>query len=131
MPKRKRRAAGALETEVLAALWAAGGPLTPGQVQESLGGKLAYTTVMTTLARLHEKDVVTRERSGRAYAYTAVLDSPGIAAVRMRNLLESGGDREAVLARFIGSLSDDDERVLAELLEAARDRDAGEADATG
>jgi hypothetical protein len=36
-----------------------------------------------------------------------------------------------VLARFIGSLSDDDERVLAELLEAARERDAGEPDAAG
>jgi predicted transcriptional regulator len=131
MPKRKRRAAGALETEVLAALWTAGEPLTPGQVQESLGGKLAYTTVMTALARLHEKGAVTREKSGRAYAYTAVLDPPGIAAVRMRNLLESGGDREAVLARFIGSLSDDDERVLAELLEAARDEDADDAEAGG
>jgi predicted transcriptional regulator len=115
----KRRPAGALEAEIVAALWAAGDPLTPKQVQAELGGKLAYTTVMTALTRLYEKDVVSREKRGRAYAYTAVLDSPGIAAARMRELLEAGGDREAVLARFLGALSDADERTLVELLRAA------------
>ena len=103
----------------MAALWAAGEPLTPKAVQSELGGELAYTTVMTALTRLYEKDVVSREKRGRAYAYTAVLDSPGIAAARMRELLEAGGDREAVLARFLGALSDADERTLVELLRAA------------
>jgi predicted transcriptional regulator len=119
-----RRPAGALEAEIVAALWAAGEPLTPKAVQSELGGELAYTTVMTALTRLYEKGVVSREKSGRAYAYTAVLDSPGIAAARMRDLLEAGGDREAVLARFLGSLSDDDERTLLELLRSARADDA-------
>jgi predicted transcriptional regulator len=117
---RKRRPPGTLEAEVLAALWAARQPLTPAAVQSELGGGLAYTTVMTALSRLHDKGVVSREKVGRAYAYTAVLDSPGIAAARMGELLESGGDREAILARFLGSLSDDDERTLLELLRAPR-----------
>ena len=116
----KRRPAGALEAEIVAALWAAGEPRTPKQVQAELGDGLAYTTVMTSLTRLYEKGVVSREKHGRAYAYTAVLDSPGIAAARMRELLESGGDREAVLARFLGTLSDTDERTLVELLRAAQ-----------
>jgi predicted transcriptional regulator len=93
-------------------------------VQSELDGKLAYTTVMTALARLYDKGVVSREKAGRAYAYTPVLDSSGIAAARMRELLEAGDDREAVLARFLGSLSDDDERTLLELLRARPD-DAG------
>jgi predicted transcriptional regulator len=114
-----RRPAGALEAEIVATLWAAGEPLTPKAVQSQLGGELAYTTVMTALTRLYDKGVVSREKSGRAYAYTAVLDAPGIAAARMRELLESGGDRQAVLARFLGSLSDDDERALIELLRSA------------
>ena len=120
-----RRPSGALETEVLAALWAADAPLTPREVQSELGEGLAYTTVMTALARLHEKGVVTREKRGRAYAYTPLLDTPGIAAARMRALLDAGGDREAVLARFLGTLSDADERTLAELLNEPRpdDRD--------
>lgn len=116
----RRRPAGALEAEVLATLWAADRPLTPAAVQAGLGDELAYTTVMTTLSRLLEKGVVSRERVGRAFAYTAVLDQPGIAAARMRALLESGEDRDAVLARFVGSLSDDEERVLTGLLRSAR-----------
>lgn len=116
---RGRRPAGGLEAEVLATLWAADRSLTPAAVQDELGGDLAYTTVMTTLTRLLEKGVVSRERMGRAYSYTAVLDEPGIAAARMRELLEDG-DREVVLARFVGSLSDEEERVLSELLRGVR-----------
>jgi predicted transcriptional regulator len=116
-----RRPAGALEAEVLAALWAADRPLTPREVQDQLGGELAYTTVMTALSRLHQKGTVGRERAGRAYAYSAVLDQAGIAATRMRALLDAGHDRAAVLTRFVGSLSDEDERLLGELLQAMHD----------
>ena len=121
MSKRERRAAGALEAEVLAALWAATGPLTPAEVQQALGADLAYTTVMTTLVRLHDKGVVGRTKSGRAYAYSPKLDDAGIAAARMRELLHGGGDREAILAQFVGTLDAHDERLLEEMLRAARE----------
>lgn len=127
MKKRERtkRPAGALEAEVLSALWAADRPLTPAEVNEQVGGDLAYTTVMTALARLHEKKAVKRQKVGRAFAYTPVLDRPGIAAARMRELLESGDDREAVLARFVGSLTENDEELLVGLLEETKARDSG------
>jgi predicted transcriptional regulator len=120
---RIRRPAGALEAEVLAALWAADRPLTPADVNEEMGGDLAYTTVMTTLARLHEKGAVKRQKIGRAFAYTPLLDESGIAAARMRDLLESGEDREAVLARFVGSLSEEEEELLTLLLGEIRARE--------
>lgn len=122
---RGRRPAGKLESEVLAALWAANRPLTPRDVQHELGGELAYTTVMTTLTRLCEKGAVSRQRTGRAYAYAPVLGRAETAAARMREQLDAGEDREVVLARFVGSLSAADERVLAELLREARDADTG------
>lgn len=111
-----RRPPGELEAEVLASLWAAGRALTPGEVQGELGSGLAYTTVMTALSRLHEKGAVERRRSGRAYAYSPVLDRAGMAAARMREMLDARDDRAAVLARFVGSLSAEDERLLAEML---------------
>jgi predicted transcriptional regulator len=111
-----------LENEVLAALWAASEPMTPAQVQELLGSGLAYTTVMTILTRLHEKGAVTRERSGRAYAYAAVLDQAGIAAAQMRALLDRGSDRAAVLAQFVDGLSSDDERALNALMRRVEGR---------
>lgn len=119
-----RRPAGGLEAEVLAALWAAGRPLTPREVMSDLDGGLAYTTVMTALSRLHDKGAVDRRRAGRAYRYTPVMDQADIAAGRMRALLEGRTDRSAVLARFVDALSPEDERLVAELLRESED-DAG------
>jgi predicted transcriptional regulator len=111
-----RRAAGELEAAALAVLQSAGSPLTPGQVLERLGDRLAYTTVVTILSRLHAKGVLTRRRAGRAYAYAPVADEPGLAARRMRGVLEAEHDREAVLARFVSGLSPADEQLLRRML---------------
>ncbi|GAA2123203.1 BlaI/MecI/CopY family transcriptional regulator [Kitasatospora saccharophila] len=112
-----RRPAGELEAQVLAALWAAAGPLTPQQVQQAITADLARTTVATILARLHEKGTVARTKTGRAFAYTpTVQDADGLAARRMRTELERGRDRSTVLARFVSDLSDEDERLLRDLL---------------
>jgi predicted transcriptional regulator len=108
MPGQSRRAPGELEAEVLGALWRADSPLSPGQVRDELGADLAYTTVMTILSRLHDKGSVTRSRVGRAFVYTPAFEQAELAASQMRSLLEAGHDREAVLARFVGSLSADD-----------------------
>jgi predicted transcriptional regulator len=115
-----RRAKGSLESEVLAALWAAGGPLTPAQVADAVDADLAYTTVQTILTRLHAKGAVTRETVGRAHAYTAVLDDAGIAAHRMQELLERGGDHAAVLSHFLGALTAEDAATLSALLAEQR-----------
>jgi predicted transcriptional regulator len=116
-----RRARGDLEREVLAALTAAGTPSTPAQVRERLGADLAYTTVMTTLVRLHDKGLVARERDGRAHRYW-VADAADVAAARMRQALEASDRRDAVLARFVGDLSPDDVPVLERLLRDAERR---------
>ncbi|MFF1724786.1 BlaI/MecI/CopY family transcriptional regulator [Streptomyces sviceus] len=111
-----RRARGELESDVLAALWAADRALTAGQVREALPGDLAYTTVLTILSRLHDKEMLVRRREGRGYAYEPVRDEASHTAQRMRSLLEGGSDREAVLARFVSELSEQDEHVLHQLL---------------
>jgi predicted transcriptional regulator len=73
-PDQRRRPAGMLEDEVLAALWRGEQPMTPAEVQASVDGMLAYTTVMTTLTRLHRKGMVTRSRAGRGYVYSPIVD---------------------------------------------------------
>lgn len=112
----RRRANGALETEMVALLQAAGQSLTPAEVVGRLGGELAHTTVATTLARLHSKGVLERTQKGRTHAYAPVTDEPGLVARRMRQVLEHGKDRETVLTRFVDDLSDDDEDLLRRLL---------------
>ncbi|MFE2426181.1 BlaI/MecI/CopY family transcriptional regulator [Streptomyces sp. NPDC059373] len=113
----ERRPAGELESSVMAALWTAGKPLTPGQVQQALGTSLARTTITTILSRLYEKGSVTRRRSGRGYAYTPTEDAAGLTARRMHSELEKDEDRSTVLARFVSQLRDEDEQLLRSLLE--------------
>ena len=116
--KDERRPAGELEASVMAALWAADIPQTAGQVQLSLGAGLARTTVTTILSRLHEKGMVDRRRQGRGYAYFPLQDAQGLTARRMHTELDRDSDRHTVLARFVAQLSEDDERVLRDLLES-------------
>lgn len=115
-----RRDRGELENEVLAAL-AADGPMTPRQVLDRLGGGLAYTTVMTTLARLHEKGAATRQTSGRTFVY-ALADRSSVPARAMRRTLDTAPDRERVLARFVDELDPEDVPVLRRLLQQDRGR---------
>ncbi|MEU9760348.1 BlaI/MecI/CopY family transcriptional regulator [Streptomyces sp. NPDC047987] len=125
----RRRGQGELEVQVLSALRAAPGPETAAWVRAYLGGTLAYTTVMTILTRLHAKRVVTRERVGRSFLWTAAADEAGLAAHRMRRVLDGETDREAVLMSFVSGLSARDEELLRALLNEARESDAHESDA--
>lgn len=115
--KDERRPAGELEAGVMAVLWAADAPRTPGEVQAGLAADLARTTVTTILTRLYEKGMVERRRQGRGYAYYPVQDAHGLTARRMHCELDRDTDRETVLARFVAQLSADDERILRDLLE--------------
>ncbi|MFI6931957.1 BlaI/MecI/CopY family transcriptional regulator [Streptomyces sp. NPDC050287] len=120
-PRRsRRRGQGELEALVLSALREADGPVSAGWVQERLGEDLAYTTVITILTRLLAKGAVTRERAGRSFVWTPASDQAGLAAHKMRKVLDGQSDREAVLASFVTSLEPDDERLLRDLLEQAR-----------
>jgi predicted transcriptional regulator len=111
-----RRAAGQLEAAALDALQRAGSALSPGEVRERIGGELAYTTVVTILSRLHAKGMLSRYKDGRVHRYAPVADQPGLAARRMARVLDEEADREAVLARFVSSLSDHDEELLRKML---------------
>ncbi|AXG82258.1 BlaI/MecI/CopY family transcriptional regulator [Streptomyces paludis] len=119
----RRRGQGELEAQILAALSDAPGPVTAAWVRERFGGDLAYTTVMTILTRLHVKRAVTRERAGRSFLWRAASDEAGLAALRMRRVLDAEADRGAVLARFVTTLSPDDERLLRDLLGLPEDGD--------
>ncbi|MEU4113023.1 BlaI/MecI/CopY family transcriptional regulator [Kitasatospora sp. NPDC028055] len=115
----RRRGQGELEAQVLAVLQRAPGPATAGWVQERIDGDLAYTTVMTILSRLHAKKAVSRSRSGRSYLWQASADAAGLAALRMRRMLDGEADRDAVLASFVTALLPHDEELLRALLDAA------------
>lgn len=115
----RRRGQGELEAQVLSVLRSAGEPVSATWVQERLGGDLAYTTVITILTRLLAKQAVSRVRVGRSYEWTPTGDEASLAARRMRKVLDSEQDRDAVLASFVSSLSAEDEQLMRDLLRAA------------
>ncbi len=118
----ERRAAGALEAEILAILRAADGPLTPGGVRERLAVRpeLSYSTVVTIVSRLHGKGLLARQRAGRGFSYRP-LDEASLAASRMNQVLGGERDHDAVLSRFVSGLSGRDARLLRELLDGDTD----------
>jgi predicted transcriptional regulator len=94
--------------------------MTPAEVRGELSNDLAYTTVMTTLTRLHAKNAIERVAHRRGYAYSVTGGAEGaranMTAHQMLKLLDDGSDRAAVLARFVDDLEPEDEQVLTELL---------------
>lgn len=101
---------GALEAEVLGCLWKADEPLSVRDVVSRLRGReRAYTTVMTVLTRLHEKGLVERVLSGRAYLYRAAGTPAEIAARRIQELVAASEDPKAVLAHLVDGLASDPE----------------------
>ena len=70
----RHRPLGALEQRVMEIVWRSA-PVSVRDVMRELGPRpaLAYTTVMTTLDRLHKKELLTRERDGSAFLYRPAL----------------------------------------------------------
>ena len=53
-------------------LWASPKPLKPREVLAQLKEKYAYTTIMTVLKRMAEKNLVIRKLVGKVYFYSTV-----------------------------------------------------------
>lgn len=92
---------GPLEAEVMEAVWRARSAVTVRDVLARLNARrrpaLAYTTVMTVMARLAEKGVLDRVRDGKSYRYAAAV--PDRAAIAVREVVRDHG--EAAVAQFV------------------------------
>ena len=89
---------------------------------EREGAALAYTTVMTVLARLHDKGVIRRRREGRRFVYSAARGSELLKArivKRLRSSLFPGRGTAPLTALLDASeLSRDDLRELRRWVDA-------------
>lgn len=106
-------------------LWAlpVEGSITVREVHARLAEErdLAYTTVMTVMDRLARKGLVSQERAGRAYRYSAHATRAELTAELMHDTLEdfAEADRGSALVAFVSDASPADidtlRRALAEL----------------
>lgn len=78
----------ATELEVLKVLWDRG-PGTVREINESLPGERAYTTVLTLLQRLQEKGFVTSDRSQAAHVFHPALTQAELLDRKLTELQET------------------------------------------
>ena len=110
---------GELERAVMDQLWSADGPVAATTLREGLADRgIALTTVHTVLTRLEQKGFVGHD-GGRPRRFAPKASREAHAAELMHEVLGSSGDRQAVLARFVGSVDPAEARLLRELLDAA------------
>ena len=115
---------GTLELRVLEALWARDGEASVRDVLEAFPSA-AYTTVMTTMERLHRKGVLTRRKEGRAFLYRPVSSreemESGMVTRAIAPLLR-GGSAQPILSCFVDEVTRHDERLLDELERLVREK---------
>jgi predicted transcriptional regulator len=115
---------GALETEVMETVWADGGALSVRDVHARFQGRLAYTTLMTTLDRLFKKGLLERKKDGRAFLYSARLSRHelvfGAGGDLIRGLIEREG--EPALSFLVDAVTDRDHEMLDRLERLIREK---------
>ncbi len=106
---------GELEQAVMNIVWAHS-PATAREVCDRMHGRRerAYTTIMTTMDRLHRKGLLHREKDGLAWRYQPSLDKNGfekaLADGMAAGILRAHG--ELALAAFVDAAARVDESML-------------------
>jgi predicted transcriptional regulator len=115
---------GELERHVMERLWAADGPVAATTLRDQLADRgLALTTVHTVLSRLEHKGFVVHDEA-RPRRFSPRTTREEHAAALMHEVLGQSADRQAVLARFVGSVDAAEARLLRRLLAGSGPDDA-------
>jgi len=96
------------------------GEVSVREVHSAFGERIAYTTLMTTLDRLHKKGLLARRKDGRAFFYSPRVSpeefEQGIARGLIDGLLgRSAEEVEPMLACIVDAVSERDRALLDEL----------------
>jgi predicted transcriptional regulator len=115
------RAFGPLEVQVLEAIWREPRPATVRDLHAAFP-RCAYTTLMTTLDRLHKKGALLRTKVGRAFAYEPRCERSELelrlAARSIEDFLGAArnkGAMEPLLSCFVDAVSERDRLLLDDL----------------
>ena len=119
---------GPLEWRVLEALWDRDDVASVRDLQPGFP-ETAYTTLMTTLDRLHRKGVLDRTKQGRAFFYRPRLTRAQFESARATDALKlafagEGTALRPLLSFFVEAVGDRDDALLDELESLVRARRA-------
>jgi predicted transcriptional regulator len=112
---------GPLEWRVLETLWRRDRPASVRDLTPAFPD-IAYTTLMTTLDRLHRKGLLERTKAGRAFLYRARMTRPefrsALAARAVRTALGEGDAAHTLLLSTLVDAVGSEDRALLDELEA-------------
>lgn len=110
-------ALGELEREIMEMLWTNSSEMSVRDVHSRFNDRLAYTTLMTTLDRLHKKGLLARRPDGKAFLYQPRFSRSEferqIATDVIGGLLDR--DAEPVVACIVEAVTEHDVQLLDEL----------------
>jgi predicted transcriptional regulator len=108
--------------------------LSVREVHDAIGVErgLAYTTLMTVLDRLAKKELVERERDGRAWRYTAAATRHELTSETLHHTLGdlAGTERKSALLHFLDESTPQEIDELKAALEELEARQASEPPST-
>lgn len=112
-------ALGPLERRLMELMWSRG-ELSGRDIYGAFAESLAYTTVMTTLDRLHQKGLLRRRLEGRAYFYAPTISGAEFERAVARGVLEQLLERaarqsEPLLSCIVEAVTEHDQELLDEL----------------
>src|SRR5262249_4298287 len=119
---------GPLERRVIEVLWSRQDAACVRDLHSDFP-EIAYTTLMTTLDRLHRKGVLDRMKLGRAFYYTPRVNSDELESMLAAEALRRALARDTssirpLLAFLVNALADRDNHLLDELEALVRARRA-------
>ncbi|MFN3200010.1 MAG: BlaI/MecI/CopY family transcriptional regulator [Bradymonadia bacterium] len=119
-----------LEAEIMEAVWEKGwDEFAVTDVHEILEGQreIAYTTVMTTVSRLYDKELLTRRKEGRRYLYQSTMGRSEFIQAMTREVLGSlpPVGQEAAVAFLVERVAEADDAELDRLEVLIRKRRRG------
>lgn len=118
---------GELESDVMEIIWRYKEPVFVRTVTQSLQKKrrIAYTTVMTIMGRLVDKNLLKCEKTGRAYTYKSIYSKDKfltrVSRQIIKNFITSFGD--AAIAHFaeeVDKLTPEKRNELKEILKKVK-----------
>lgn len=110
---------GDLEREVMEKVWRRG-ETSVREMHAAFGERAAYTTLMTTLNRLHKKGLLNRRKDRRAFLYAPRVSREDFTQSVARDVIDgllgrTNGESEPVLACIIDAVGERDGELLDEL----------------
>lgn len=121
---------GELELTVLNLLWQRPG-LSPKEVHAEIGAErgISVNTVQSTLDRLYKKQLLTREKQGYAYHYTAIVERDSLIANMISDVIGrfqlDGAASVAAFVQATETFEDEDLDRLEEEIRARRAQSEG------